>query len=61
MIFQVGISEITKYNLDDRTLGRYSFMVDGRPSGFYKSRTSAEGAFGKQLAAEWFEKNRSRQ
>lgn len=58
MIFQVGISEITQFNLDNRSLGRYSFLVDGRPHGFYKTRFSAEGAFGKQLATEWYEKNR---
>ena len=60
MIFQVGISEITQYNLDNRALGRYSFMVEGKPCGFYRTRSSAEGAFGKQIATEWFEQQRER-
>jgi len=53
MIFQVGITEISSFNLDNRALGKFSFLVDGKPHGFYRTRSVAEGAFGKQLTYEW--------
>ncbi len=60
MIFQVGISEILKYNLETRSLGKFSFLVDGRPHGFFRNRGYAETAFGKQLAAEHGQRQRAK-
>jgi len=52
MIVQIGVSDISRFNLEQRLLGKFSFLVDGRPKSFYKNREAAESAFGKQIAYE---------
>jgi hypothetical protein len=52
MIFRVGISEINSYNLSDKALGKFSFMVNEKPHGFYRSRREAEESFGRELSRE---------
>ena len=54
MIFRVGISEISNYNLSDKALGKFSFMLNGKPYGFYRSRQEAEAALGDTFSQEAF-------
>ena len=58
MIVQIGVSDISRFNLEPVELGKFSFHVDGRPRAFYKSRREAESAFGRQLTFEMRHRNR---
>jgi len=49
MVFQIDTTATIRYNLSDNDLGKWCFLINGQPVGFYRSRREAENVFGHTL------------